>query len=155
MPELVDECVELDRLNMTPVLAEAGETFRATDRKAGLMKSLSTNGRLVVVRRSERLAGYVELKFSEDRCAVWSIQVHPDFQRGPVLLELLRRAGETIDDARVRVVVSAVHGSNRKSIRLHRLVGFQEVGINGEKVRFEAPVATLMAGLGRRGHPPT
>ena len=35
---------------------------------------------------------------------------------------------------------SGAHGNNQKSIRLHRLLGFRKVGMNGEKVRFEVAV---------------
>jgi L-amino acid N-acyltransferase YncA len=137
----------LDRLNMTPILADAGETFNAADRRAALARSLATNGRLVAVRRGGRLAGYVELRFSEGRCAVWSIQIHPEHQRGPVLLALLRRAAAAIDPTTVKVVASATHENNRKSIRLHRLLGFRKVGMNGDKIRFEATTAKLAARL--------
>jgi L-amino acid N-acyltransferase YncA len=141
----LDECVELDRLNMTPILAEAEETFSAAGRAAMLARSLATNGRLVGAWRDGRLVGYAELRFSEGRCAIWSIQVHPDYQRGPVLLALLRRIAESIDLSQVRVLASATHAVNGKSIRLHRLLGFHEIGRSGGKISFEAGAAELAA----------
>ena len=143
----VGECVELDRLNMSSVLAAAGETFDAAGRAGRLAKSLATNGQLITVRRDGRLAGYIELRFADNLCAVWSIQVHPRDQGGTVLLALLRGVARAIDPSRVRVVVSAAHSGNRKSVRLHRLLGFREVGTNGQKIRFEAGVAELVTRL--------
>jgi L-amino acid N-acyltransferase YncA len=143
----VGECVELDRQNMTPIMEAAGETFDATNRKARLAKSLATNGRLVGVWRDGRLAGYAELRLTGDRCALWSVQVHPCYQQGPVLLGLLRRIAEVLDPAEVRVVASAAHAGNEKSMRLHRLLGFLKVGECGDKVLFEATAWELAARL--------
>ena len=143
----VSECVELDRLNMTPILGAAGEAFDFASREARLAKSLATNGQLVGVWREGRLAGYAELRVTGDRCALWSVQVHPQHQRGPVLLGLLRRVAEAIDPTRVRAVASAVHASNGKSIRLYRLLGFREVGACGGKVLFAVGAAELAGRL--------
>jgi L-amino acid N-acyltransferase YncA len=139
----VSECVELDRLNMGPILEAAGETFDAGNREARLKKSLATNGQLVGIWRDGKLVAYSELKFTGDRCALWSIQVHPRYQHGPVLLGLLRRVAEMIDPARVKIVASAAHTRNEKSIRLHRLLGFHEVGESGEKIQFEVSAGEL------------
>jgi L-amino acid N-acyltransferase YncA len=137
------EYVELDRLNMTAILDAADETFNATNREARLTKSLATNGRLIEVRRDGRLAAYAELRFTGDRCALWSVQVHPCYQQGTALLGLLCRIAEELDSSQVRVVTSAANAGNEKSIRLHRLLGFREVGESGGKVLFEACAGEL------------
>jgi L-amino acid N-acyltransferase YncA len=143
----VDECVERDRLNMPPVLAAAGEAFDPAARRDRLAKSLARNGQLVGVWRGGRLAGYAELRFVGGRCALWSIQVHPRHQHGPVLLGLPRLMAAALDPARVRVVTAAAHAVNEKSLRLHRLLGFREAGVNGDKVVFETQAAELVARL--------
>ena len=85
-------------------LAETDELFNAADRLARLAKSPRRTAGSSACAATTGSREYVELKFSEGRCAVWSIQVHPQHQAGTVLRELLRLTAAAIDAAHVQVV---------------------------------------------------
>jgi GNAT superfamily N-acetyltransferase len=146
----LDECVELDRLNMAAVLAAAGEPFCPAARRARLEASVRSNGELLGVWAAWRLVGYLEYRRGAV-CSLRSLQVHPDYRGGTALAGLLRQFAARLAGMGDVPVESAAHRANAASLRLHRWLGFTRAGRNGDKVNFRTRVGRLLARLRRLG----
>jgi len=89
----IDQLVELDRLNMAPVIEQAGGKFDPEFRRKRILVELQNGAAFITVERSGKTVAYVEcMPQSDDDWKVMSIQVHPEHRSGVLLRDLLRQA---------------------------------------------------------------
>jgi ribosomal protein S18 acetylase RimI-like enzyme len=148
--EDIDALVELDRINMSPLIAAAGATFDAAFRRAKLVREIREGAIVDVVRRGRKLVGYLEYGPKEDGSwRIYSIQMHPDMQGRGVLRDLFAVAAVAVRVQRPGRVTTSVHRQNERSISLHQRLGFEQEGENGDRIEYVADGVTLGVRLKR------
>ncbi len=140
----IDELVELDRLNMTPVIEQAGGTFDPEFRRENLLLEIKKGAIVFSVQRAEKTIAY--LQYMPEPNDVWnimSIQIHPSWQNGFVLRTLLAEARERLQIHKPSLIRSSVHFTNKAFLRLHRNLGFVKLEEKADRIIFVADGKTL------------
>jgi ribosomal protein S18 acetylase RimI-like enzyme len=134
-----EDIIELDQINMSDVMREAGLSFDPEARRIRLEKELSFGSRLIRVRRGGVLVAYLQYLARPDRLADFqSIQIHPKYRHNSsVIREIARAAHMLVSESSPRLIRSTVHISNNRSISLHRKLGFRENGTRPAQIVFE------------------
>ncbi|MEM6352445.1 MAG: GNAT family N-acetyltransferase, partial [Cyanobacteria bacterium P01_D01_bin.14] len=145
----LDAFVELDRLNMAPIIEAAGGKFDPVFRRTRLIAEIESGSELIAVWRNDSLAAYLEFQIINDRCKVQSIQIHPDHQGSAILACLLGKVCKMLQDAPRLIVHSSVHEGNTKSLSLHQKLGFREIKRERNRVMFEVHGYDLIKHLSR------
>ncbi len=148
--ENLNEIIDLDRLNMAPVIEASGGTFDPERRRGGLTREIEGGAVFVVVRRDGELLGYLE--YESEPGHIWhilSIQIHPGHQRGLVLRGLLSQFHDHLADNPPTALRTSVHLNNDASIQLHRGLGFVESAREQDRVLFRAQGGELCKRLRR------
>ncbi len=137
MNETVDAIVELDRENMSPIIAESGGMFSESRRKNKLIEEISNGSVVLTHYQNRKLAGYVQyMPLENDEFYVLSIQVHPKYRNGIVLKKLLKSAANDLLQRKPLSITSSVHRENKPSIRLHERLGFMVTSGTTERINF-------------------
>jgi ribosomal protein S18 acetylase RimI-like enzyme len=146
----VDALVELDRLNMSPLIEAGGGHFDPAFRRKKLLQEIEGGAAVRILRRERKVVAYLEYKPEEDgRWRILSIQVHPDHRGGGLLRELLGLAAKAARKGGPGRVVTSVHVGNKPSISLHERLGFRRIGGDGDRLVFEVAGDTLRRHLTR------
>ena len=148
----LDAFVELDRLNMAPIIEAEGGTFDPAFRHSRLISEIKAGAELNGVWQNNRLVGYLEFHIVGDCCKVQSIQIHPDYQNGVVLAQLLGQFCKRLRRTSMLTVNSCVHQGNLKSLSLHRKLGFDEIKRENNRLFFEVNSYDLIERLKRFEH---
>jgi ribosomal-protein-alanine N-acetyltransferase len=85
--------------------------------------------RILGVRCTGRLAGYIAFSLIEDEMEILNLAVHPDFRRDGLGTALLSRAFEVCVKKGVTKSFLDVKVSNNAAIDLYRKFGYEQVGI--------------------------
>ncbi|MCF6097093.1 GNAT family N-acetyltransferase [Thermovorax subterraneus] len=134
----LEKIVELDRINMSPILKELGIEFDPERRKNDLVREIEKGARFFLVRRGDILAAYLEYMPVSDNCwNVMSIQIHPAYKKSSILRAIFRQAYREMLSNRPKKVFSSAHKNNESSVRLHRRLGFRIVSEENERYRYE------------------
>ncbi|TYP57672.1 GNAT family N-acetyltransferase [Thermosediminibacter litoriperuensis] len=134
----LEKIVELDRINMSPILKELGIEFDPERRKKDLEREIEKGARFVLVWRGDILAAYLEyMPVSDDCWNVMSIQIHPAYKRSSILRDIFRQAYREILSNRPKKVFSSAHKNNKSSVLLHRRLGFGVISDENERYRYE------------------
>ncbi|PIE63646.1 MAG: hypothetical protein CSA26_11975 [Desulfobacterales bacterium] len=148
--ENIDELVALDRLNMAPVIEQAGGTFDPEVRRRNLLLEMEKGAVFFSIQRSGKTIAYLQyMPEPNDRWNIMSIQIHPAYQKGFVLRELLSEARRRLQTDAPSVIRSSVHFTNQASLRLHRKLGFMKVEEDADRVLFVIDGKTLCERLAR------
>ncbi len=132
--QLIDSGVDrvvvgLDQSNMAAVLAGLGEEFDPDIRRASMY-----NNQYVFILAwdefytPERLLGYLQYgPEGDDPLQLWihSVQLHPDYQGGPLLARLVCAAGQLLQKSRFSNISFMVHKVHEKAMGFYRRLGFQ------------------------------
>lgn len=146
----MESFVELDRLNMAPIIEAEGGTFDPAFRYARLISEIKAGAELNGVWENNRLVGYLEFHIVGDySCKVRSIQIHPDYQNGVILAQLLGQFCKRLRRAPMLIVSSSVHEGNLKSLSLHQKLGFDEIKRESNRVFFEVNSYSLIERMKR------
>lgn len=146
----LDDLVELDRLNMAPVIERGGGNFNPAFRRKKLLLEQERGAEFVCVEKEGHLIAYLEyLREAEGVYNVLSIQIHPTCQTGFVLRDLLGKACERLAALASGGILSSVHVTNRASLVLHRKLGFEENGRTADRIFFRGDVSRLCERLRR------
>lgn len=123
--ENIDEIVELDRLNMTPVIERTGSTFDPDLRRKKIIAELQEGAVFFSVRRAGETVAYLEyMPELHDTWNIMSLQVHPAHQSGTVLRDLLTEGRRCLQANVPSCIRSSVHVTNQTSLRLHHKLEF-------------------------------
>jgi L-amino acid N-acyltransferase YncA len=146
----LDDLVELDRLNMAPVIERAGGKFDPAFRRKKLLAEQEQGAEFLCVERQGRIVAYLEcIRESDGTYNVLSIQIHPSHQTGFVLRELLGMASDRLTALAAGNIHSSVHMTNRASLELHRKLGFEECSRTQDRILFQVDAAGLRDRLRR------
>lgn len=145
-PKLIQEIIDLDRENMTPILEQVGRAFPDALRLKGLH---SPTTELIVATHGTELAGYIEW------CRDWndvnniylvSIQIAPQYRGGTLFALLLRKACSELQQRNFAKLTSNVQTSNAKMIALFSKLGFNVTSNNTTgTLRIEGSSAKIMS----------
>jgi len=146
----INELVELDRLNMAPIIEQADGRFDPEFRRSKMLLEQEKGAEFIVIGRGGVIVAYLEyLQEFDGILSVLPIQIHPSHQNGFVLRDLLGEAGRRLP-ARVPVDIrSSVHATNRTSLSLHVRLGFVETGKSADRILFRTDSARLSDRLNR------
>ncbi|MDP6543523.1 MAG: GNAT family N-acetyltransferase [Phycisphaerae bacterium] len=148
--ENIDELVELDRLNMTPFIEQAGGTFDPELRREKLLLEMEKGSIVFSVQRSGKTIAYFEYRPEpNDVWNIMSIQIHPSYRNGFVLRDLLSEARERLQTHAPSAIRSSVHFTNQASLRLHRKLGFVKIEQKEDRILFVTDGKTLSERLAR------
>jgi len=146
----IDEIVELDRINMSPIIAKSGGEFSPSKRKNKLIEELSSNSIILTHYQSKKLTGYVQyIPRDNGEYYVLSIQVHPNYRNGSVLKKLFKLASNDLLQRKPLSLTSSVHNSNIPSIRLHERLGFLIKSRTSDRINFAYSGAKMEGKLNR------
>ncbi len=141
----IDQILELDRLNMTAIIAEAGDKFDPERRRAALLAEIGDDAAFILIRRSGRLVAYVEYIPQHDNSwKVASIQIHPKNSNGIIMRPILSQAYDRLKSGCPSAIKSSVHINNEASVRLHTRLGFKETTRTDERILFEISGKNLL-----------
>lgn len=132
----MEEILALDLLTLKAHTVAAGDRFTAKGHRAALCGALAKS-HVVKIYRGERLAGYTYLW--PKAAGVWFVggfAVHPDFRFGRVILELLRRIESHARVQGITTLESHAHKTNRRSLGLHKRLGFVPMQENAKGIAF-------------------
>lgn len=119
----IQQIAEIDRQNMSGMIAAMGNVYSADRRKADVVKEIERNTKFVTVKRDDIMLAYLSYRITGDDLKIMSIQLAP--YTGRLVLRLLVRktllltAGEDFN-----TVSSKVFSNNHNSIRFHYKLGF-------------------------------
>jgi len=148
--ENINELVELDRLNMTPVIEQAGGTFDPELRRRKVLLEMEKGAVFFSIQRSGKTIAYLEyMPEPDDRWRVMSIQIHPAHRNGFVLRDLLSEARQRLQTHAPSAIRSSVHFTNQASLRLHRKLGFVKIEEKEDRILFVTDGKTLSERLAR------
>ena len=146
----IDEIVELDRINMGPIIAKSGGEFLPLKRKNKLIEELSNNSIILTHYQDTELAGYVQyIPRDNGEYYVLSIQVHSTYRNGSVLRALLKLAANDLLKRKPLSLTSSVHKGNKPSISLHERLGFLIKSKTSERINFAYTGAKMEGKLNR------
>lgn len=132
-----EDIVELDLLNMGPIIKRAGGEFSPNYRRVKLQEELSLGYVLIAEYESSMLVGYVQfIPKVNGEVYFLSIQVHPSFRSGLVLKKLIKRTMQKLKSIEFSIITSSVHTANQASISFHKRLGFSEVNRVEGRVNF-------------------
>ena len=115
--------IEVDRLNMTPILAETGLTFREEKRRQGFAKKST----FIIALRHDEIVGYLEYSRSLDNereIHVSSLQIIPKYRGGALIIQILSRARDALLLESFDRLVGGVLKNNDNAARLYERLGF-------------------------------
>ena len=134
----LEQIIELDRLNMTPLLKAAGIEFDPDRRREGLQGEINKGAWFVVVERNHKIIAYVQYLLEGNGIATFpSIQVHPEFKGSFIVRSLLSDLYQRLKNDCPNLIHSSVHNNNKPSLSLHRRLGFREKERINERILFE------------------
>lgn len=145
----IDAVIELDRLNMTPIFEAMGVTFDPILRRDRLISEIEAGSKLETIWQNNLLIAYLEFQIVENHCNVQSIQIHPHYQSGIVLANILGKTYKRLLNTPILIIHSSVHEGNIKSLSLHRNLGFDEIIKKENRVLFEISSDVLIKRLSR------
>jgi ribosomal protein S18 acetylase RimI-like enzyme len=145
----MEQIIELDGLNMAPVMALQGIVFDPQRRQKGLVEEIQKGAEFLFAGRAGRIVGYIEYFPRQKDVHVASIQVHPEYQQGGILRNLLAGAAEVAKRLKHHTFTTSVHHGNPLSLKLHKTLGFVQTGRTDERVLFEIPAEKLYNALNR------
>jgi L-amino acid N-acyltransferase YncA len=117
--------VELDKLNMSLIIAHSGERFSPEDRENDLIKDISDGVKFVEYNKHGNLVGYIQYEFLENRnCFIISLQVHPLYRTGAVLNSIFTSFARNLNNEKPKELTSFAHKCNPDSILLHNRLLF-------------------------------
>lgn len=133
----IEKIIELDRINMQPILKKFSIAFNPQLRKDGLEKEMNEGAKFLIVKRCNMLVAYLEYIIQEDNsCKVPSIQIHPQYQNGITLYRLLVNIYRELVIDCPTFINSSVHKNNIASLSLHKKLGFSNISETNEKIEF-------------------
>ena len=132
------EIVSLDELNMAPIITELGEAFSFNWRMAKLKEELLDGAKIISYHVSDMLVAYAQYKFkTKEQIHFLSMQVHPDFRGGLILMNLIKKVLKALKREKYKTIVSSVHVNNEKSILFHLRLGFSETERSENRIKFQ------------------
>ena len=146
----IQEIIELDRINMQPVLDKFSIKFDCKMREEGIKKELNTGAKFLILRKEGKIIAYLEYLFeNEEVCKIPSIQTYPENQDGFTLVRLLVIAYTELKKNCPKWISSSVHKSNQSSIKLHEKLGFVNVDETNERIEFKINGEQLLNNIQR------
>ena len=139
----IDEIVEIDRINMEPILKEIGIIFDCDKRKTSLLSEISLGSEFVLIKNRHEIKAYIQYLFNDELCDVRSIQIKPEYKGGLLLKQIFIELFEKINNRENFVIKSSVHKNNIKSMALHRNLKFNEVQSSENRVEYQISSAQL------------
>ncbi|MBT8339598.1 MAG: hypothetical protein KJP07_06255 [Desulfatitalea sp.] len=122
------QIIQIDQLNMSKYFSDTGNNFDVELRKSGIKSELESGAVFILVKKNEQIVGYVEyLEKENKKLTIKSAQIHP-IRYNPLTLRrfitgIYSRFKGSFEDYDI---ISAAHRTNRKSISLHKKLGFSE-----------------------------
>jgi ribosomal protein S18 acetylase RimI-like enzyme len=118
--------VELDKINMSRIIARSGDKFCPETRENDLIEEISDGVKFVEYCNNRGLVGYIQYDFlGNGYCFILSLQVHPKYRKGAVLKSLFKSFAEELNKEKPKALISSVHKSNPASILLHKRLLFE------------------------------
>ena len=140
MDVIIDQIVELDRENMSAILAESGDPYLPDRRRTALVEEIARGSRVITQYNDSELVGYLQFSTKdEDEIYVASLQVKRSYRDGVVLRKLLRDFTSEISSQRPVTLTSSVHINNDMSLRLHERLGFEVARRVEQRYKFTLP----------------
>lgn len=143
----IDQIIELDRINMEPVIEQLNLPFKFNPdlRRKGIEKEINEGAKFIFIERDNIIIAYFEYIMDDfGVCKIPSIQIHPEFQNGIALKKLLDKVYSEWSYNCPLVVTTSVHKTNKKSLNLHKRLGFEVVNETNERVEFKIPGEKLI-----------
>jgi ribosomal protein S18 acetylase RimI-like enzyme len=135
----IQEIIELDKINMQPILEKLSIVFNPQLRKNGLDKEINEGAKFVIIKRNDNLIAYLEYVIEDgNTCKVPSIQIHPQYQNGTTLYRLLVSIYNELKNNCPTYIYSSVHKNNVASLNLHKKLGFLSINETNERIEFKA-----------------
>jgi GNAT superfamily N-acetyltransferase len=135
----IDNILELDRLNISPILEAVGKKFDSHYRRNSIEAEQRQGASFITIFRSDLLVAYLEyLPVCRYKWEIMSLQIHPDYQRTGILRDILAKSFSILSQHIPIVIKSVTHTSNARSLVLHRKLGFKIVGQSDDRIFLEA-----------------
>lgn len=141
----IQNIIELDRINMQPILDKHNIKFDCKLRENGIRKEIENGAEFIFLENECDIIAYLEyLKVDDNIFKIPSIQIHPNNQNGFTLLKLLNNSLPILKENYLKKVTSSVHKSNKPSLKLHQKLGFGQVSESSDRVELEISAELLI-----------
>lgn len=142
MGNLFDDIIELERVNMTPILEELGFTFDSEK----LRENLSKDQEIVTIYKEDVLLGCIRYTYIPDlphAVKVLSIQINNPKKNRFVLVSLKKKFLKDLNSKDIKKVITIVQKSNLDSIHFHEKLGFKVSREFEKAIEYSAELSEL------------
>lgn len=132
--EKFNQLVDLECLNIIPVLASVGINLD----KNQMIKELESfkDDEVILYEDLGSVHGFVVYKLFKDHILIKSFNLRSSNNRKTLVGLLIKIAG-MLEDEPIDLIVSQCHLTNKKSLNLHRGLGFNEASKNDKFIEFQ------------------
>jgi L-amino acid N-acyltransferase YncA len=124
----ISQIIEIDQLNMSKLYSHSGKDFDVELRKTGIKNEIDKGAVFYFTKENENIIGYVEyIEREKKKVTIKSVQIHPSKRNGFTLRKLIEGIYPKFKCSfKEHQIISAAHRINKKSISLHKKLGFIE-----------------------------
>jgi L-amino acid N-acyltransferase YncA len=147
--EEISQISEIDHLNMSEFFMNSGKHFDVELRKSGITNEVDNGAVFYLVKESKMVVGYIEYIEREEKIlTIKSVQIHPSKWNGFTLRKLIEgiypRFKSSFKDHQI---ISAAHRINKRTISLHKKLGFVETEIEDDMITYRCKGIELLTKL--------
>ncbi|MAZ49414.1 MAG: hypothetical protein CME65_12715 [Halobacteriovoraceae bacterium] len=137
---LKDKIIELESLNMKPILEASGIKFELKR----LLENLEIEQSVVTLFKGDALIALLRYKVQEDSTAfIYSIQIRNPNENKLLVYHLLKKALPQFEEENIKDVVSVVQRANSQSIKFNKKLGLTVEKEMEKAIRYRGAVETL------------
>jgi hypothetical protein len=132
-PDILKQVIELENINILPVLDSVGVKMTPAEMHNQIYKMMDS---FIVLDCSEkRVNGFILYKVKDSSMTINSFNVRK-LNSYKILISLLEQAVHHLRELNIQLIKSKAHVTNKRSLCLHRNMGFQEVNKTTTEIEF-------------------
>lgn len=141
------QVMELDRMNMQPILDEYDLIFSPSERLALIEEEMSEGATFIVVKEEDDVVAYVEYFRYSDHLYVPNIQIRSDCLSTSTYLQLFSSVVHVCEHENIHSIKSKVHTKNEEVLSLYQSFGFIQIDTLQEHQIMEVQKQDLQSSL--------
>lgn len=129
----IKRIIEIDEINMNPIFEKLDLYFVPEKRLQEILYEIEIKGaRFLFVKRNNSIVGYMEFVMIAGNWYIVNLQLMPKHRTPDVANEILKKIAFNISLNKPKKIITLLQKENVLSLRLHKKIGFQELGMFDE-----------------------
>ncbi len=141
------QIIELENKNILPILDSVGIQMTPDEMQNQIYKMMDSF--IILDCPQDRVNGFILYKIKESSMIINSFNVKKT-NNYQILISLLEQAVHLLKELNIQIIKSKAHITNKRSICLHRKMGFQEVNQTTTELEFLINKNVLLAKIQSR-----